>query len=315
MNSKGIDNVISSLGLEAGPSLYVSRNGREIGKSGQGVAHASRSRSRGKGRELMTVGIYGPTFTDSSARRDQPSCLVSRLAERLGRIGSTEFDLTWRVRVTGQKRSMFRLVVSTPRIEDRGYTGWPTARTTDADKSVRTFQGSVNEMKRKGGPQDLPCAAQLTGWVSPTRQDASRGSLPPRPQDTGVPLSQQAALTCWPTPSARDWKGGKSNQHGKNARPLNEVAELASWRSSNAMPKNRGGLQANPQAALERMEQGHTLNLDDQVCLALGTTSTPSIASTENRGALSPAHSRWLMGFPSFWDACAQPQLAKSKRK
>jgi hypothetical protein len=27
----------------------------------------------------------------------------------------------------------------------------------------------------------------------------------------------------WPTASALDWKSGKSNQHGKNSRPLNEV--------------------------------------------------------------------------------------------
>ncbi|MFC4494052.1 hypothetical protein ACFPA8_07890 [Streptomyces ovatisporus] len=27
-----------------------------------------------------------------------------------------------------------------------------------------------------------------------------------------------------PTPTARDWKSGASNQHGKNSRPLNEVA-------------------------------------------------------------------------------------------
>jgi hypothetical protein len=30
----------------------------------------------------------------------------------------------------------------------------------------------------------------------------------------------------WPTASARDWKSGLSNQHGKNARPLNEVVVL-----------------------------------------------------------------------------------------
>jgi hypothetical protein len=32
----------------------------------------------------------------------------------------------------------------------------------------------------------------------------------------------------------RDWKGCKSNQHGKNARPLNEVAELAGWPTPDA---------------------------------------------------------------------------------
>jgi hypothetical protein len=35
----------------------------------------------------------------------------------------------------------------------------------------------------------------LVGWVSPTAIDGSRGNLPPRPHDTGVPLDQVAALS------------------------------------------------------------------------------------------------------------------------
>src|SRR6185437_3631333 len=98
------------------------------------------------------------------------------------------------------------------------------------------------------------------------------------------------------------------------------------------MPPNRGGLQSDPQKALERRLQGHQLNLDDASCLASpwatptsrdhkdgastlentpingllgrqvslvevsGQTATGSPASTEKRGQLSPAHSRWLMG-------------------
>jgi hypothetical protein len=67
----------------------------------------------------------------------------------------------------------------------------------------------------------------LAGWVSPTAQDGSRGDKSPRPQDTGVPLSQQV--------------------------------------------------------------------------VGSGTTSPSSPAGTENRGALNPAHSRWLQGFPVAW--------------
>lgn len=40
---------------------------------------------------------------------------------------------------------------------------------------------------------NLQCQAQLAGWVSPTAQDGERGTNPPRPTDTGVPLSQQVA--------------------------------------------------------------------------------------------------------------------------
>lgn len=33
----------------------------------------------------------------------------------------------------------------------------------------------------------------------------------------------------WPTAAARDWRDGRSNMHGQNARPLNEVAMLAGY--------------------------------------------------------------------------------------
>jgi hypothetical protein len=44
-----------------------------------------------------------------------------------------------------------------------------------------------------------------------------------------APRTSDSDCTGWPTAAARDWRDGRSNQHERNARPLNEVAMLAGW--------------------------------------------------------------------------------------
>lgn len=41
--------------------------------------------------------------------------------------------------------------------------GWPTTRAADGEKNVRTLQGSLLEIERKGTPQDLCMAAAIAG--------------------------------------------------------------------------------------------------------------------------------------------------------
>lgn len=62
--------------------------------------------------------------------------------------------------------------------------GWNSPSATD---------GEGHGLRTDGRPK-LKGQAQLAGWCTPMSQDASRGSLPPRPQDTGVPLTQQVGL-------------------------------------------------------------------------------------------------------------------------
>lgn len=48
--------------------------------------------------------------------------------------------------------------------------GWPTARAADGEKNVRTADGALREIARKGSPQDMAQAAAISG---PTRLTAS----------------------------------------------------------------------------------------------------------------------------------------------
>jgi hypothetical protein len=149
--------------------------------------------------------------------------------------------------------------------------------------------------------------------------------------------------TSWPTPCVQDGpKGGP----GQGIDRLPGAAAMAAWPTPNALPMNRGGLQSNPQKALERREQGHQLNLDDAATLASwptpmagspatdtyneagntdsgrrtqalvsGLTANGSPASTEKRGQLNPYFSLWLQGLPTAWGSCGERVMRSARRK
>lgn len=117
-----------------------------------------------------------------------------------------------------------------------------------------------------------------TSWRSPQKSDGEGGVMEIRPGTAGkYKLRDEAHLASWPTTSTRDHKGGYV-----------------------------GG----------RMRDGKisTDTLDVTAQLAFGEPPIGSTAKTEKRAQLNPAHSRWLMGLPPEWDACA-PTATPSSRK
>ncbi len=172
LTSPDIPSVISSPASAGGVTLSDSPDGRMSVPSGPAVARANLSARQAKERGLLTSGTYGPPGCISYRSADLQRCLVNRLRTTLR--GSTLFRQTWKEKVTPLGRPYWAHTASGHRTSDSGFTGWPTARESDGEKNVRTLDGSLREIERKGCPQDLNQAAMLAGWPTPVANDDNK---------------------------------------------------------------------------------------------------------------------------------------------
>ena len=241
-----------------------------------------------------TAAISGPSSAASLRSADLHTSLENRLRATTDLSGSPIYRLVWKSSDMVWGDLIFRLRASGRRTSDSGCGGWPTPMATDEEHGhagtwstthVNIHNIVLGKGKQPGG-EIVPAAEAvpigLAGWPTPVANDDNKtpeahlrmkqrmgerdGTGASRTAITS--LQVMAQLAGWPTASARDWRDGRSNQHGKNARPLNEVADLARQTASGPPPSG-------------------------------------SPAGTAKRGQLNPALSRWLMGLPMIWDLCA----------
>jgi hypothetical protein len=134
-----------------------------------------------------------PAFRASSPSESLQLSLESRLQARMAAYGSPEYVLTWkRWDMCVGAADLCAAGVSAPMVSQRLH--WVATTQGIAHGVERTSDGRVMKeiQSASGGPQDLIQAIHLSGWVK-TDCDGrpNRGVKPPRPHDTGVPLTQQ----------------------------------------------------------------------------------------------------------------------------
>lgn len=153
--------------------------------------------------------LYGLTWKTWDMPSGEPICALRASARRTSGNGSTG-ERGWPTPMAGtpaQKGYNAAGNTDSSRRTVELARGWPTplvpsgGRKEDFGKLTRRGETYYRANGAKVTLQ-LDDVARMTGWSTPTAQDHARGIKPPRPHDTGVPLSQQAGQAGWPTVTA-----------------------------------------------------------------------------------------------------------------
>lgn len=244
--------------------------------------------------------------------------LAARLRETINLNSSPEFELIWKEQamLSGPPICQLACRRRTSGRDSSSLHSWPSPTASLADKGVRSEEVAIVEAARNHGP-DLAAAASMTGWTTPqahdthprgqgnrknpaagnaclasdamefapltnwatpTAEDQRRGSLPPRPTDTGVPLSQMVVgcdLSGWATPDAQLFNDG--------ADPEKHQERLARLKEKHGNGNGAG------------------LPLGQMAHLGATTESSTAVMGRVGGLQLNPSFSAWLLGFPKIW--------------
>ena len=266
MTFEDLLNVIFSPESEAGRSLSGSQAGAPIVPSGRDLVPVSRSARRESKKGKTTKDISGRKCTDSSKNAGRKSCSASKShPQKLSELSLRLLSL-----------SRFKGVSLHEQTNSQNDS-------LQANLLMQLPDGSM-EYAATWKRQITPCG--LAYWEHSASTHRKSG-----PDYTG-----------WPTPQACEGPNmSTTRENGRQAARITPqtVVGLVGW----VTPSTRDHKDSPGMSTTGINPNGSTRSRLDQLPRQVhGLSIESSTASTETRGVLDPAFSRWLMGFPAVWD-------------
>lgn len=154
-----------------------------LASAGLTAALVSRLQARASGSILYNLTWKASWVWEDKKRRTHSHRLIWRLRASPGRTSASDLS-GWPTpttpsggqttppgtSATGRRPDGTKATVTLQGVAQMA--AWPTPRASDGGKNVRTLAGALSETQRKGGPQDLPAAAMLTGFSATTPHGA-----------------------------------------------------------------------------------------------------------------------------------------------
>jgi hypothetical protein len=199
------------------------------------VIPASRSAPLGCAKAPKTQGTSGHTSTTTYEQLNLFAASL-RTSKDTSALDCETSLQTWKALVTKRRGEYSARLKSARLTSESGFTFWPTPVAQDDNKSPEAHIRMKQRMK--GGPRYKPTSLQVMVkgverglWPTPTAQDNNQVSGNPNHPKRGTTLG--GAARQWPTPSARDHKGGYKGGRIRNGKISRDTLDVAVQHTDN----------------------------------------------------------------------------------